>query len=572
MLSSWTRWVALAGALLSAFALDAQTWSTVRYLDDATAFASPERGLCLWTRSEPGDRYPFSADWWLRPLREDEQQTLIARTYYLSDALDGPIPATTLDSIQADLDAVRAAGLKLVLRFAYTYAYGTVDSAGNPIAPYRDGPADPELIFGHVRQLRDELADDWDVVFTLHNGFWGTWGENFYSDAFGSLAWMGPGVTDAQWALRARLTDTLLAMLPPDRLLSLRYPQLKERYFGLDLPADSLTAATAHDGSPQARTGYHNDCFLVDFDDYTYSDTAAQKPFVAAESRYTVMGGETCGDSPYAGCDDAVAGLGRFHWTYLNTDYHPDVLARWRREGCYGEIERRLGYRLHLDSMRMLDADTPVVELHLRNSGFAAPVNPRPVELRAYAFHPAGWDSIVTARLDVDVRDWTPGTHVVRRAVPEFARPALDGAFDLTLALPDPSPRLRDRPEYALRLASRDELLGQPLFSAETGEHFLVEVGMAGTEADASRRLPMLRLAPNPASGSCVVQLPGGDQRGGRLVVADALGRSVNRARTPPGAKTHELDLRGLAPGTYIVRWQDDSGSSASARLVVVHP
>ena len=44
----------------------------------------------------------------------------------------------------------------------------------------------------------------------------------------------------------------------------LRYPALKQSIFGTTTP---LTAAQAYDGSPMARTGHHNDCFLSSAND-----------------------------------------------------------------------------------------------------------------------------------------------------------------------------------------------------------------------------------------------------------------------------------------------------------------
>jgi len=41
-------------------------------------------------------------------------------------------------------------------------------------------------------------------------------------------------------------------------------------------------------------------------------------------------------------------GAGGDYRTYLNRAYHPDVLKKWKTQGCFDEIQRRLGARLVL--------------------------------------------------------------------------------------------------------------------------------------------------------------------------------------------------------------------------------
>ncbi len=69
-------------------------------------------------------------------------------------------------------------------------------------------------------------------------------------------------------------------------------------------------------------------------------------------------------------------------------------------------------------------------------------------------------------------------------------------------------------------------------------------------------------LAPNPASGTATLRLPAGADRQ-PLALLDALGREVRRYPAPTGNEA-TLDLRGLAPGVYVLR--SDTGSR---RLVV---
>lgn len=81
-----------------------------------------------------------------------------------------------------------------------------------------------------------------------------------------------------------------------------------------------------------------------------------------------------------------------------------------------------------------------------------------------------------------------------------------------------------------------------------------------------------LRVSPNPVRLSCSVELPP-DERGGRVLVFDAVGRTV-RALEPGTTRRATWDARDasgarVAPGTYFVRWQSGD-RRAAARIAVV--
>lgn len=531
------------------------------FTEDPTLRANPERGFSRWTRSSPDDLYPFEASW-LNPLRNDLKQTVIMRTYYFTDAYNGSISQSFLDHITSDFQAVRTAGMKLAIRFAYTYEYANTDGQGNAIPPYLDGPSDPELIFQHIEQLKPVLADHWDIIFTMHNGFWGTWGENYYSDNFGSEA--NPPVTTAKWDLRKRLSDTLLNWIPEDRFLSQRYPQLKEQFYNLQVPADSITATTAYSSLPQARIGYHNDCFLVADNDYTYTDTTTQKPFVATESKYTLMGGETCGNSSFAACPNALKELERFHWTYMNDDYHPDVLSRWEQEGCYDEIASRLGYRIVLDSLEWdiisppNPGDSFSLKLFLRNTGFASPIHNRPVEL---VFDYGNNREAIFTNMNTDFRAWQPGPiewNVTGVLPSDYI---FGGFYTLWLSLPDGSPNLENDHRYAVALASKEEFSGIPLFYEDVGRNYLFEAGfIIATKTTLERSIT---LPQNPIRDHLSVESTSVDalqvslsSHSGQILLEDSFITSGN------------WNVAQLPTGMYVLHVRNSQGQSASYKVV----
>ena len=56
------------------------------------------------------------------------------------------------------------------------------------------------------------------------------------------------------------------------------------------------------------------------------------------------MGGETCNpNSPRSDCGVAMQEMRLFHYTFMNKEYHPDVIASWEAAGCLDDVRHRLG-------------------------------------------------------------------------------------------------------------------------------------------------------------------------------------------------------------------------------------
>jgi len=423
----------------------------VDYTPATAPIANPERGFYhyLETRASAPAAYAVDA---LRAYRTDAQITLLYCINYLDGLTAAPIPQDFLDHIAANLAAVRAAGLKCVLRFAYTDADPTTNGEQPPF-----GDAPPAQVAAHLEQLGPLLQANTDVIALIQAGFIGAWGEWYYTDHFVEDPAQPWAVSDAMYALRRQVIDQELSILPPELNVAVRYVEAKQRLFADTAP---LTPTLAFSNTRQARTGFHNDCFLAsdsDFGTYRADQIETDKTYLAAETQFTPMGGETCNPNPpRSACDTALVELERFHWTYLNTDYHPAVLAGWAAEGCRDEIARRLGYRL-----RLVSADLPAtafaggalpIQLDLENVGFAAPINPRPVVL---VLRREDSGATVTLPLTVEVRRWLPGAHTIL-ASPAMPADLPPGVYELLLHLPDPHAALADRPEYAIQFANVD--------------------------------------------------------------------------------------------------------------------
>ncbi len=351
--------------------------------------------------------------------------TLVYSYVRLDDFRDQPIAPSLLADVQAGLDAARAAGIKVILRFAYNEG------------PYPDSEPDASLdwVLAHIDQVSPLLTQNADVLAVIQAGFIGAWGE--WHTSTNNL------LDDKDTVLSA-----LLGAFPPERMTQLRYPVYKQELYGDPLPIDE-----AYSGSERARVGHHNDCFLAsetDFGTYPEGQVEQWKTFVEQDTQFLVMGGETCAvNPPRSECTTALEEFERFHYSFINLDYHPDVVEGWHQGGCYETLHNHLGYRFELTSVERAKQARPgghhrlVIELD--NVGWAATYNPRAVELVL-----VGSDDIWRTEVDIDPRSWSPGAHHVLEGTLYLPSDAPPGTYDLALALPDPMPTLRMRPEYAI--------------------------------------------------------------------------------------------------------------------------
>lgn len=421
----------------------------VTYAASAAPLANPERGWYRYIETRASAPAPYDLAT-LTAYRTAEQVTLLYCIVYLDGLTGTAIPTGLLQHLAANFATVRQAGLKCILRFAYTDDDPTL-TGGQP--PFGDAP--PATVAAHLAQLAPIIAANADVIAVWQAGFIGTWGEWYYTDHFVDDPASPDVVSDAMVALRRQVVDDELAILPAGMHVALRYVAARQRLVGSAAP---LADAAAFGATRQARIGIHNDCFLADATDQgTFDDVAlaAERAYLAAESRYTPMGGESCAaNPPRSACATALAELEQFHWTYLNAEYHPDVLAGWQAGGCMPAITRRLGYRLRLVTADLPSVAAPGMALEVRltlaNDGYAAPINLRPVYL---ILRPQAGGAVTALPLRLEPRTWLPGSQTVAARV---VVPALlaAGDYELLLHLPDPAAALANRPEYAIQLAN----------------------------------------------------------------------------------------------------------------------
>lgn len=409
------------------------------YTESDAVFANPERGFYSGKDFTSESSYPLTKT--LIKTNRVNNRTLLYTGYYLTNYMESDISSKFLDLIRTNMSLLREAGMKCVLRFAYkTDMYET----GHP------WDASPEWVARHIQQLKPILQEYSDVILCLQAGFVGVWGEWAFTDHF-----VQSPNSKEDYALRKKVVLDLLDALPKDRQIALRTPMFK-RYMFLDSYADSLTLETAYNGSDISRLCGHNDCFGATSSDMGTFSGKNTRDFWKHETKYVMMGGETCQVSNFCKCNQSLQDMMDYHWTYLNAGYNTDVINRWKTDGCFDEIERRLGYRLSLTELShtqspVAGADFKII-LNIRNTGFAAPANPRAVEL---ILMDENGNKTVYELSDIDPRYWFAGETVTIERTIKLPADA-SGECSLYLNLPDPKLTLHDNPLFSIRLANDD--------------------------------------------------------------------------------------------------------------------
>jgi len=362
---------------------------------------------------------------------------------------DRELSQQELTKLQQGFDLVRRHGFKLILRFRYSEA----------------GDAEWSRITRHLEQLLPLIQANADVIAVMQAGFLGRWGEWH--------CWQATGPCHDGAAEKKYVLDALLAALAnagyDDLPVAVRYPPDKARYLGdLDFPdydhvppPPEPVDGFVESAGVRARIAHLNDCFLSSATDVgTYPDQPPERleewrAFTYAENAYLVFGGETCeaedADDPQRSRGPrALAEIERSHLDYLNDDYHPQMLARWRQDGVYDQVKARMGYRLVVEEAAWTEAragEAWAFRLNLRNDGFSRLKRRYDVVLVLQQ-----GDRTVERPLGFDLRTVAAG------GTETFTQQGLGGlepgTWRLGVAVRDPAPALARRAAYGIRFAN----------------------------------------------------------------------------------------------------------------------
>ena len=418
--------------------------------DNTTIFPNPERGFLTMVEGHlsTSDKYAVnttSHKSYIDTHVAADNLSLILVEYYLENyKTSNTIPSDVLNAFDEDMAVLRSKGLKAIVRFAYT------DSDEGDIGH----DAALSYVQKHIAQYKQHWQDNADVIFVFQMGIVGSWGEWYYTEHFGNQS-------SHMNANRIALVDTMMKATPQDRCVQIRTPLFKTEYLASKgLSTAPISYSEAYNGSIKSRIGHHNDAFLYNADNMgTYSDTSVQKPYISRETFYVPIGGESdITDSDQAdeqaSPEATIAEMSYLHWTFIQSGYSTVVTNKWRANGTFDELNRRLGYRYQLVNGTYTNSSTVggkmKVYMNIRNVGFAPLYNKR----YAYIIL-TNASNTYSIKMDTDPRRWRPNG-VVTEIGEELDLPdgIVPGTYNLYLSLPDYYGSLASDPRYSIRFAN----------------------------------------------------------------------------------------------------------------------
>jgi len=439
----------------------------VSYIADLTSvFPNPERG---WHNRRDVDGRGKKDDRDFSDVKA-AGHTLVHSYLRLDDFKETDIiPQSYLDDMQEALDAIRAHGLKIILR---------------PTHVWSESPSVPESrILKHIEQINAVISKNADVVNHLEVGWLGKWGE-WHSGLYTDLSSRADGDT------RYRIIERILNTTPETMPIAMRYPMhIREILQELPVPEGSKPLTQIQ----KDRIGHHGDCFLYNENDrgtYARLDIWFGNQTLEQQKQYTfdmitsyggnkIVGGETCSEK-IERIDDTQNDMAATNWTEININFWEDAIEMWKKrslpasgndpaESEFTRISRKLGYRL-----RLIDATFPMsvksggsftIAANLNNDGYASIIKKRPM----FLVFENGKNRYNIELKSIDVRKWVSGPTTLSQQTVTLPKNMAPGTYKLALWLPDAIVNLQSRPEYAVRFANNE------MWDAAKGYNVLTE-------------------------------------------------------------------------------------------------
>lgn len=425
---------------------------------------NPERGMMSYNKITLSDAGPYTQQ--AIPL-DYTGESLAFILFYMNYFMDKDLNDNAINLVKAQLDRVRAANKKVVLRFAYT--------EDNPAdAPHE---AAPSQLLEHVDQLSDAgiFSDYADIIYVVQAGWLGTYGEWYYTtNSHGNsvpsytdyykYTVSGSTVTDFNGNYAA-LLDKLLVKIPAPIQIGLRACFYK-RYYLSPSDINSWDAISSWGTGANNRLAFFNDGFRGDNTDVGTFQSATDRTMWYSQGNYLACGGELSYKSPenfalvsadLKNCDNSIEELRRQHWSYLHYSTTNLFMKQWYEDDRFEDIEKALGYRLVLDSadfsyLSLSAGSTMNYSISIKNKGCAPVIYPRPFKL--VLLH--GGSPVVLVDNLCDVRDIAPGASATDLDSSFTLPQTIVPGDKLAIWLPDNASGLQSNPAYSICLANSD--------------------------------------------------------------------------------------------------------------------
>ena len=396
------------------------------YTASTDIFPNPDRGFYRYSSSgSSGTTYSFLSASTLNSYRA-QNCTVILRMFYLPQFVASPISSTYLANMQTDFNTIRNAGMKVMIRFAYS---------NSESAAVLDATKAQTL--AHIQQVAPIINANKDIIATYQYGWIGAWGETYYTSQgadYGNENYNN--YTATQWANRKAILDAMISSTAAEIPVQVRYILYKQKFYP----------------TGNNRVGFYNDSFLGTWGDSgTFTANSSSSAPSTAESTYLTtqtdilpMTGETnMINAPRTNCSNAVSEMNKYNWSLINRDYLTANITNWTSNGCFAEMERRLGYRFELTNSSFANN---TLTLNLTNSGYANVYKAR----KAYVVLKNTATNVeYSVEISNDIRTWKKGTAI--QLIKDVSGTVPAGNYQLFLNLPDSS---LTSPLYSIRCAN----------------------------------------------------------------------------------------------------------------------
>lgn len=434
------------------------------------ALVNPERGYHLESNyfihnfKNPFHPYTYPQGWIndqnTRFNSQADGITTLQLYIYLTDYVGKDIPTEAFDKMQLLFNDVKKRGYKVILRFAYDNDYGSTN------ARFTD-------VFRHLDQLEPFIKKNIGLIAIWQMGFIGAWGEGHSS----------PMSND--YVNKTKMVQRILDIFS-DRQTTIRYPDQKNK---LNLQESYLR-----------RIGYNNDYFTASEhpkapgNDYVFNSQEYEQ--VKKESPYL----QVIGEIPYAEATEwglhsiisvpnTLKILRDHHYSFFDITQNNELnIKHWKEfpimpaqlrawdilfdesyfrdagkscsRSAYDFIRDHLGYRFYIDTVAtkyMVNGSRLDYNIAVKNTGFSAPHNPRPLYLLLIDDN----NNIVQQQqLSADIRSWQPfdvntNNHTaILHEIKGSIEVNTKGNFKIGLWLPDPEEALKYTPSYSIQFAN----------------------------------------------------------------------------------------------------------------------
>lgn len=357
----------------------------------------------------------------------DSSTELVMLEINLLQYRDRDISDAALSHLDNYFASWKETGHQLIVRFLYDWNGDNLNSEPDTI----------DQVITHMKQVAPYVNKYDDIIYLMQGIFVGNCGEMNQSHYLNA---------DSMTALMNTLDSNISSSI----FLSVRTPLQRRLILN---SAHTPEKADAFDGSLSSRLGLFNDGMLGSANDTgTYGDgshSASEPLFAWSRSdelnyqnklcRYVPNGGEVITDNPYNDLENALSDLKTMHVSYLNKDYDPAVLNKWKQLSGYDYIASHLGYRYVLESSHCTKAsplDTNAdLTFTISNTGFSNAYRLFDVTLSVVD---TNGERVDTIPVRADTRFWNAG-ETTTETVSLPVRNYKPGSYQLYINVSDPT-------------------------------------------------------------------------------------------------------------------------------------